>query len=119
MYALFIVLNEVDYLEDILTAFVEVGVKGATILDSQGMGSALMNNGNLQAPLLGALKIFLNSSHPYNKTIFTVIESESLVEKAVDAVNDIMCNIGKPGIGLMFTVPVAKIYPIKQKPLQE
>ena len=36
MYALFIVLNEVDYLDTILDKFMEVGVKGATILDSQG-----------------------------------------------------------------------------------
>lgn len=37
MYALFIVLNRTDYLEDILAGFVEAGVGGATILDSQGM----------------------------------------------------------------------------------
>lgn len=44
MYALFIVLNAIDYLEEILSGFVEVGVSGATILDSQGMGSTIVNN---------------------------------------------------------------------------
>ena len=46
MYALFIVLNEVDYLEDILSGFLENEASGATILDSQGMGSAIANSNN-------------------------------------------------------------------------
>ena len=45
MNIFFLVLNEVEYLDEILDAFVDVGVKGATILDSQGMGSALTNGG--------------------------------------------------------------------------
>ena len=46
MLALFLVLNEVDYLDDILAKFVEVGVKGATILESQGMASAMLESAN-------------------------------------------------------------------------
>lgn len=110
MYALFIILNEIEYLEDILTAFVEVGVKGATILDSQGMGSALINNENRQIPLFGALKRFSDSAHPYNKTIFTVIENEELVDNTIAAVKDILGDISKPGVGLMFTLPIGRIY---------
>lgn len=34
MYALFVVLNKTDYLEDILSAFYDLGVAGATIIDS-------------------------------------------------------------------------------------
>jgi len=40
------VLNEVDYLDDILAKFVDVGVSGATILHSQGMASAIVNSEN-------------------------------------------------------------------------
>jgi len=46
MNVLFIVLNEPEYLDAILDSFVEIGVKGATILDSQGMGSAITNSGS-------------------------------------------------------------------------
>ena len=52
MYALFIVLNEIDYMEDILTGFVENKISGATILDSQGMGSAIANSNNKDIPCL-------------------------------------------------------------------
>lgn len=109
MHVLFLVLNETEYLDDILAAFVKVGVKGATILDSQGMASAIASNTNRQIPLFGSLKSFLDSSRPYNKTVFTVIDSDELLDKAIDAVNSVVGDICKPGIGLMFTMPVGRI----------
>lgn len=110
MHVLFLILNETEYLDDILAAFVEVGVKGATILDSQGMASAIASNSNRQIPLFGSLKSFLDSSRPYNKTVFTVVESEELLNRAVNAINSVVGDISKPGIGLMFSVPVGNIY---------
>lgn len=110
MHVLFVVLNEVDYLDDILSSFLNIGVKGATILDSQGMGSVLVNGENGDIPLFRSLKSFLNSSRPYNKTIFTVIQSEELAKKAMKAVNDVVGDISRPGVGLMFTVPIGHIY---------
>jgi len=75
------VLNEVDYLDDILAKFVDVGVSGATILHSQGMASAIVNSENNKISLFSALKSIIENIRPYNKTIFTVLESEELVEK--------------------------------------
>ena len=110
MQALFIVLNETQHLENILEAFVEVGVKGATIVDSQGMGRALASNSNQHLPLFGYLKTLMDDAHPYNKTIFTVLEDEELVEKAVKAVKGVVGDMNRPGVGFMFTVPVGKVY---------
>lgn len=112
---LFLVLNETKYLDDILAAFVEVGVKGATILDSQGMGSALALNSNQQIPLFGYLKNLLDDAHPYNKTIFTVLKNEELTSKVVKAVKDVVGDIDRPGVGFMFTIPVGNVYGIGQK----
>ena len=110
MNALFIVLNEIDCLDDILDEFVEIGVKGATILDSQGMGSAISHSGRGGEPLFGSIRAFLDNSRPYNKTIFTIIDDEELLEKAVDSVKRIVGDIDKPGVGLMFTMPVGHVF---------
>ncbi|MDR7869370.1 MAG: hypothetical protein RIN55_00825 [Tissierellaceae bacterium] len=112
---LFIVLNEVDYLNDILEGFVDVGVSGATVLDSQGMASFIVNNSNKSVPLFGYLKSMLEDSLPYNKTIFTVLENEALVEKAVAVVQDIVGEINSSNVGFMFTIPIGKTYPMKFK----
>lgn len=110
MNVLFIVLNETEYLDDILDGFVEVGVKGATILDSQGMGSAITNSGRGHDAFFGAIRSFLDNARPYNKTIFTVIEDEEILMKAVRTVKEIVGDINKPGVGMMFTVPVGNVY---------
>ncbi len=112
MNALFIVLNEIEYLDDILDGFVDIGVKGATILDSQGMGSAITNSGRGSDPFFGAIRTFLDNARPYNKTIFTVIEEEEVLQEAVKTVKRILGDINKPGVGMMFTVPVGNVYGI-------
>lgn len=110
MVALFLVLNKTEYLDELLNVFVENGVKGATILDSQGMGSALTMNGDDPVPAFGLLRSFLDHAKPYNKTIFTVLESEEHAQRIAKVVNEVVDGIDKPGYGLMFTVPVGQVY---------
>lgn len=114
MNALFIVINETDYIDDILAEFLEIGVRGATILDSQGMGSAIAQGDTTDIPLFGSLKRYLDSSRPYNKTIFTIIEGEEILDKAVNCVKDILGDMTKPGVGMMFTVPVGNVYGVSK-----
>ncbi|HZK23693.1 MAG TPA: hypothetical protein VFC62_06270 [Atopostipes sp.] len=110
MNVLVIVLNKTEYLNEILDAFVEIGLTGATIIDSQGMGSAMTEVENTDEPFYGVLKTMFDDSRPYNKTIFTVIQDEPLLEKAVTIVKEIMEDIHKPGVGIMFTVPLGNTY---------
>lgn len=110
MNVLFIVLNKVEYLDDILDSFVEIGISGATIFDSQGMGSALNPDGRGNEPFFGMLRHLLDESRPYNKTIFTVIDNDELLDKAVKSVKNIVEDIHKPGVGMMFTLPVGNVY---------
>ncbi|HZK33588.1 MAG TPA: hypothetical protein VFC60_03715 [Tissierellaceae bacterium] len=109
MNILFLVLNKTEYLDEILDAFVEIGVRGATILDSQGMGSALSKSGK-DIPFFGGLRALLDNTRPYNKTVFTVIEDEETLDKAVKEVKKILGNMSEPGVGLMFTLPVGEIF---------
>lgn len=106
MKALFIVLNKLEYLDDILDMFLDVGVKGATILDSQGMGRAI---GEHDA-VFGVIRSMIDGARPFNKTIFTVIEDEEVLDKAVKGVQDILGEISDPGVGMMFTMPVGEVY---------
>jgi nitrogen regulatory protein P-II 1 len=112
MNVLFVVLNKMQYLEDILDGFVKIGVTGATILDSQGMGSAITNSSQDGHPLFGSIRLILDNAKPYNKTIFTVIKDEELLAKAVETVKNILGDIDSPGVGMMFTVPVSHVYGI-------
>ncbi|NLJ81019.1 MAG: hypothetical protein GX335_08345 [Firmicutes bacterium] len=110
MFVLFVVLNEIDYLEQILARFVDVGVQGATILDSKGMASALAAQSGRDQPVFPFLK---KGVRPYSKTIFTVLENEELVERTAQAVKDVLEEIPRPGVGFMFSVPLGKVYTLR------
>ena len=110
MNVLILVLNEVEYMNDILDKFVEVGVTGATIIDSQGMGSAITNSGRGTEPFFGAIRQYLDNARPYNKTIFTVIKDEEVLNAACQSVKEILGNMSRPGVGMMFTLPVGETF---------
>lgn len=109
MHALFLILNKTEELEEVLAAMTKAGVKGATILDSQGMGSAIMVGDQHELPIFGTLKSFFDREHPYNKTIFTVVESDELLDRTVEAIQSVVGKLDRPNEGMMFTVPVGRV----------
>lgn len=115
MQALFIVLNDLSYLEQILSKFLDLKVRGATIIDSQGMASAMMNSEGLNMLLTGPFQRTLDNDQKGSKTIFSVIPEPEKVEEVVSEVRKIVEKSKKQVIGFMFTVPVSGIYPMKPK----
>ncbi|MFU8792893.1 MAG: hypothetical protein ACNA7K_02620 [Acholeplasmataceae bacterium] len=111
MKALFIVLNQESYLEDILLAFVELGVKGGTIVDSKGMAGAMIQV-EKRVSFFGALKNAFETAQPFNKTIFTVIDNDQLLERVVSRIHLMFADIKGPGFGFMFAVPVDGVWPL-------
>ncbi len=119
MQALFIVLNDLSYLDQILSRFLDLKVRGATIIDSQGMAAAIMNNEGLNMLLTGPFQRTLDSDQKGSKTIFTVIPEAEKVEEVVNEVRKIVEKSKKQVIGFMFTTPVSGIYPMKPKFIQK
>ncbi len=110
MKVLIIVLNKTEGYEDVLSLLVKNGVKGATIIDSQGMGSSIVNDDIRDIPLFGSLKILLQGQHPFNKTIFTVIKDEEKLQKVVSEIQSLLRDEKTPQGGFMFTLPVDEIF---------
>lgn len=102
MKLLVFVLNKEEHLEEVLEAYVEAGVAGATLLDSEGMGRFLA----YEVPLFAGFKEFMKGNKPYNKTILSVIRDERVIEKLKTLVDGIVGGLDSPGTGIMFTVPV-------------
>ncbi len=102
MKLLIFVLNKEEQLEDVLAAYVEAGITGATILDSEGMGRFL----TYEVPLFADFKDFMKGNKPYNKTIFSVIRNEQLIPRLEKLLDKVCGGIDKPGTGILFTIPV-------------
>ena len=102
MKLLVFVLNKEEYLEEVLEAYVEAGVAGATLLDSEGMGRFLA----YEVPLFAGFKEFMKGNKPYNKTIISVIRNEAIIAKVKELVDEVVGGLDNPGTGIMFTLPV-------------
>lgn len=115
MNALFIVLNKKDYLEEILAILVKRKVTGATILESKGMASAIVNDEYTSIPLFGSLRKALTNRHPYNQTIFSVIKDDEQLEYVISDIENLVKDDKDNGIGLLFTVPVGQVHSLGNK----
>ena len=102
MKLLIFILNREELLEEVLAAYVEAGVPGATIIDSEGMGRHL----TYEVPLFSVFKDYMKGNKPYNKTILSVVEDESIIPDVERLVNKIVGDLATPGTGIFFTVPV-------------
>lgn len=104
MYALFLILNKIEKLDDILEILYQLGV-GATTIDSIGMGKVLLEH-NIHANIFASLRNILNEDKPYNKTLISVINDKNTLEKAMDQISDVLDMDSKKGTGFLFVLPV-------------
>ena len=111
MKLLIIVLNKIECLERMLTAFGENQIPGATILDSKGMAQELEQFDDMDFML--SLRLLINPAHHENKTIFMVVPDE-LVAKVSRIVNEVTGGLGKPDTGILFTVPIDYIEGLRE-----
>ncbi len=83
-----IFLNKTEFLEDLLSAFLEIGVSGATVLDSIGMGHIISQN----IPIFAGLRDAFAGSSPNNKLILVVVE-EDMITKIAEVLADICVDV--------------------------
>lgn len=105
MNLLVVILNQTEHLEELLEAFIEHEVPGATIVDSVGMGSVLKRD----IPIFAGFRSIFESSRPDGKLLFSLIDSESKVEETLAMVDRVMNVPGKPLGAFCFAVPVSQV----------
>lgn len=112
MQVCFIVLNKVDCLDDLLKAFSEKNLHGATILDSKGMAHSLDGFTELNFTL--SLRMLLNPERKSSKTIFMVVKDEE-VDTVVSIVDEVTGGLNHADTGILFTMPVTRLEGFKLK----
>lgn len=101
MQLLLFVLNKEEHLEEVLEAFLELGISGATIIDSIGMGRILAHD----IPIFAGFRNLMQESRPGNKTIMTVVEDEQ-IQRIVKGIEQICGSFDEPGNGVFITLPI-------------
>lgn len=108
MKLLILILNKVEKLEEVLEGFLEIGITGATVIDSVGMGHVLSE----EVPIFDGLRFMFAGTKPHNKTIFSAIKDEK-EKPAIELLQKILGDLNQPGTGIVFTIPVEKVEGLK------
>ncbi len=95
-------LHQEEHLENILSILVELGVSGATLLDSEGLGHFLA----FEVPIFAGLRQMMGEKKTANKTILALINEDNFLAKFNKFLAEENIDFTSSGTGIMMTVPV-------------
>ncbi|MGE4282150.1 MAG: P-II family nitrogen regulator [Clostridia bacterium] len=106
MYVMFAVISDTKKVKQIINKLRDIGIKGATIVDTMGGGSHCEARYLSSRPAIGSMYRPMNDPG-FSKTIISVIYCEQHVLAAMDAIEEILGgNMKMPHSGIIFTLPV-------------
>jgi len=108
MKLLVLILNKVEKLEEVLEGYLEVGITGATIIESVGMGHFLSE----EVPIFAGLRFMFAGAKPHNKLILSVITDEK-EKPAIRLLKKILGDLNEPGTGIVFSIPADTVEGLK------
>lgn len=108
MKLLIVILNKVEKFEEVLEGYLEIGISGATVIDTVGMGHILSE----EVPIFAGLRFMFDGAKPHNKTIFSAIKDEK-EKPAIELLGKILGDLNKPGTGIVFTIPIDSVEGLK------
>jgi nitrogen regulatory protein PII len=115
MSMILFVLHDAEKLRAVLDAWEETGISGATVLFSTGIGriresQALRDD----LPIMPSLEDFYPSPESLGRTIFTITDDESLVEKIIHATEKVVGDLNEPKRGILAVLPTSHIYGMRK-----
>ncbi len=103
MKLVLIVLNKVEELDNLLEKFLENGITGATIINSNGMLHELYNHD--EENYFSLFKYLINPDRKENKTIF-LIASDDEIETIVNITDKVVGGLDNPDTGVLSVLPL-------------
>lgn len=105
MYLLVVVLNKEEYLEDILSVFLELGIEDAVTVDAESMKRSLA----AQVPLFAGLRLDLGRK-PFSKMIFATSDRSNTARDMLNLLKEVGINLEEPGVSRIYTIKLESVY---------
>lgn len=106
MHMLMFVLDNPDYLDEVLDAWDKIGVTGVTIIESTGI-SRYRKAKMIGTPLMAGINRIMHSSEEGHLTLFTIVKGEPKVRQCIEAVEGIVGNLLDPDTGVLAAWPLS------------
>ena len=110
MYLLIIILHKEEWLDDVLSCLIEVGIEDAITIDSESMESALAQ----KVPIFAGLRFGLRD-RAYSKTIFAVTDNPDAGKEIVKFLKEIGINLEEKGAGRIITLRIESVIGIPKE----
>lgn len=101
---LFIIVKDHHQVEELLMGFLDIGIRGATVIEGRGMGQIL----STEVPIFAGFRSLFPGGTAGTYLVLSVIDGDH-VEDAVRMAQEVCGDFGRPGAGVMFTLPVGRI----------
>jgi hypothetical protein len=105
MFLVIIILHREDFLEDLLSGLVELGVDEAVTIDSEPMKRVLA----YKVPIFAGLKFDLREK-PFSKLILALADNANVGKQLVDLLKGTGMNIEEPGVGWILTLKLESAF---------
>lgn len=110
MYALVVlVLARVEMLQDVLQAWQDAGAPDATVIESTGLARISRLFGRDDVPLFPSLADLSEGGQSVHHTIFSVVDSDSLIDSLINATQAVVGDLSQPDRGILFVLPVVRV----------
>lgn len=106
IHLLIVILDDLRSMPSLLHAWQEIGVPGATILESVG---AYRASSWLARVGLGAVGRLFEAEEVRRRTLLVAIETDELLAQAVAEAERVMGGFDRPNSGLLLVLPVAQV----------
>ena len=107
---LVLVIDDPEKEPEILDAWEQAGVPGVTVLDTNG--SRRISSGRDDLPLLVSLRTVLEGEESNNRTLFSVIDDDAVLERAIQSAQAIIGDFHARHSGVMFVMPISRAWGI-------
>ena len=113
-HAVFLVLDKVEQSPEVLDAWHEAGVSGATMLESTGL-ARMRGMVRDDIPLLPSIEDVLGTRELHHRTLFTVVEDDATLERVIAATERVVGDFAGHHTGLLFVMPVSRVLGLRKK----
>ena len=114
LHLLVAVLREEEKTQAVIERWQAGGIKGVTILASAGLGHSEDQLARDDVPLLPSLRTLFASSEISHRTLFSLIDDDAALERAIAAAIEVVGDFDVPDTGIMFVVPVTRAWGLRR-----
>ena len=107
-HLLIMVLDDSERLNEVLAAWRDAGIKGITIFESTGLNRVLPRH--TAQPMYAGFSQVFGGGRIGHHTLFAVIDSLELAEKAVANTEGVLGDLTQPHTGIIWAMPVSKVW---------